>query len=72
VSCYFRHLKEIFAEAGIEVNSSNRRRLDRVIHQMFGIGYPDCSTTWRRLRQEILTDPHKRRGFVSKLKSAIR
>jgi hypothetical protein len=72
MSCYFRRLKEIFAEAGVEVNSSNKKRIDRVIHQTLGIGYQDCPTAWRRLKQEILADPQKRRGFVSKLKNAAR
>jgi len=32
MTCYFRHLKQVFEKAGIEVTSENKREIDRVIH----------------------------------------
>ena len=53
MSCYFRHLEDIFAEAGIEVTSGNRKQLDRAIHRIVGTDYKACPETWRRVKQEI-------------------
>jgi hypothetical protein len=37
MSCYFRHLKEIFDEAGIVVMPNNRNQIDQAIHQVVGV-----------------------------------
>jgi hypothetical protein len=34
MTCYFRHLKEIFKKAGIEVTGENKREIDRIIHNI--------------------------------------
>jgi len=68
MSCYFRHLKDILNEASIEVTPSNRKQIDQAIHQIVGITYKNCPDTWRRLKEEILADPAKRRDFISQLK----
>ena len=70
MSCYFRHMKDVFAEAGIEVTRENKKDLDRAIHKIAGIEYKDCPTTWRQLKAEFLADDEKRAAFVSKLKKA--
>jgi len=43
-------------EAGIEVNPGNRKQIDQAIHQAVGVDYKDCPATWKRLKQEIMTD----------------
>ena len=68
MSCYFRHLKDILEEVGIEVTPANKRRIDQAIHQIVGITYKNCPDTWRRLKQEITADPAKRQDFISQLK----
>lgn len=72
MSCYFRHLKDILNEAGIEVTSSNKKQIDRAIHEIVGVSYKDCLTTWKRLKHEILGDEEKRRDFAEKLQNAFR
>ena len=72
MSCYFRHLKDILDEAGIEVTSSNRKQIDRAIHDIVEVTYKDCPATWQKLKQEIIGDEQKRRNFVEKLHDAIR
>lgn len=59
MSCYFRHLKDILEEVGIEVTPANRKQIDQAIHQIAGITYKNCPDTWRKLKQEILADPAK-------------
>ena len=56
MSCYFRHLKDIFAEAGVEVTPTNKKQIDRAVHQFVGINYKECPITWRKLKEEVLAD----------------
>ena len=44
MTCYFRHLKDVFDKAGIEVTKENKRDLDRAIHAHMGVEYKDCSS----------------------------
>ena len=71
MSCYFRHLKDILAEAGIEVTPGNKRQVDQAIHKIVGVEYKDCPVAWKALKQQIMGDEQKRRDFVKKLKDAI-
>ena len=73
MSCYFRHLKEIFQEAGIEVTPASRKQIDLTIHQLIGIDTNEhCPTVWKMLKQqEVLIDPNKRQEFIIKLKASI-
>jgi hypothetical protein len=65
MTCYFRHLKEVFKKAGINVTSENKREIDRVIHGIVGVAYRNCSATWREVKKRIAEDED---GFVSRLK----
>jgi hypothetical protein len=71
MSCYFRHLKDILAEAGVEVTPSNKRQVDQAIHKIVGVEYKDCPVAWKALKEQIMGDEQKRRDFVKKLKDAI-
>jgi ribosomal protein L17 len=71
MSCYFRHIKDILNEASIEVTSSNKKQLDRVIHELVGVAYKDCPTAWRKLKEQIVGDEKKRKDLVRKLKAAM-
>ncbi|MGD9402325.1 MAG: hypothetical protein PVF95_08680 [bacterium] len=71
MSCYFRHMKDVFAEAGVEITKENKKDIDRAIHRIAGIEYKDCSTTWRTLKDKFLGDDKKRAVFVKKLKKAV-
>jgi len=55
MSCYFRHLKELFDEAGIEVTPANRKQVDQTIHRLVNVPYKECPQAWKKLKQEILT-----------------
>jgi hypothetical protein len=67
MTCYFRHLKEVFKKAGIEVTKENKRELDRVIHGIVNVEYKNCPATWREVKKKIAYDEE---SFVSELKEA--
>jgi ribosomal protein L17 len=65
VTCYFRHLQEIFKKAGIEVTSENKKELDEIIHNIVGVEYKNCPATWREAKKQIAENEE---AFVSRLK----
>jgi ribosomal protein L17 len=65
VTCYFRHLQEIFKKAGIKVTSENKKELDKIIHNIVGVEYKNCPATWREVKKQIAENEE---AFVSKLK----
>jgi len=65
LTCYFRHLQQVFAKAGIEVTSENKREIDRLIHGIVGVDYKNCPVAWKEVKKRIAEDEE---GFVSKLK----
>ena len=64
MTCYFRHLREIFEAAGIEVTKENKRNIDRVIHNLVGIEYKNCSATWKAVKARL---GENRKGFITEL-----
>ena len=71
MSCYFRHIKDILNEAGIKVTPSNKKQIDQIIHNIIGVIYKDCPTTWKSLKQEIIGNEQKRQDFINKLQNAL-
>jgi predicted Fe-Mo cluster-binding NifX family protein len=71
MSCYFRHLKEIFNEAGIEVTSANRKKIKEAIHKLTGVDDKDCPAAWKKLKQQVLNDEKNRSEFVRKLRAEV-
>ena len=67
MTCYFRHLKQVFEKAGIEVSPANKRELDRIIHNIVNVDYKNCPDTWRQVKKLILEDEA---NFASMLKDA--
>ncbi len=70
MSCYFRHIKSILDEAGIEITPANKKQVDQAIHNLVGVTYKDCPATWKKLKQEILNDGSKRAKIVRQLQDA--
>jgi len=68
LTCYFRHLKEVFDKAGIEVTKENKRDLDRAIHAHMGVEYKDCSSTWRAVKASLAEDEE---AFLGVLREAM-
>lgn len=70
MSCYFRHLQDIFTEAGIKVTPDNKKEIDRAIHRIVKIAYKNCPATWKEIKAGIAS-AEKRQEFVQELKSAL-
>ena len=66
MTCYFRHLQEVFSKAGIEVTKENRKELDMIIHKIMRVEYKNCPATWKEVKRKLAEDEA---GFVSKLKA---
>jgi hypothetical protein len=69
MSCYFRHLNELFAEAGIAVTPANKKQLDQAVHKIVEVDYKNCPAAWKAVKQGT-ADPQQRQEFVRKLKAA--
>jgi len=67
MTCHFRHFKEIFNKAGIEVTRENKREIDRLIHAIVGVEYKNCPDAWKEVKKRIAKEEE---GFVSELKEA--
>jgi hypothetical protein len=67
MTCYFRHLGEVFKKAGIEVTPQNKKQLDKIIQELVKTTYKDCPSTWREVKKSIAADED---SFAEKLKAA--
>jgi hypothetical protein len=67
MTCYFRHLQDIFQKAGIEVTPENKRELDKIIHGIVHVTYKNCPSTWKAVKQIIAENES---AFISQLKEA--
>jgi len=71
MSCYFRHMKDILIEAGIDVTGDNKKEIDRAIHRLVAVEYKNCSPTWKAVKEQIKGDDAARKQFIEKLKKAL-
>ena len=69
MTCYFRHLKDVFKKAGVEVTNENKRDIDRIIHTIVGVEYKNCSPTWREVKKKIMEDEE---SFITVLRELAR
>ena len=67
MTCYFRHLNEVFEKAGIEVTKRNRNEIDRIIHTIVGVNYKNCPAAWKEVKKRLAEDEE---AFVSNIKKA--
>jgi len=71
MSCYFRHMKDILEEVGVEVTKENKKEIDRVIHGLVDVEFKNCPSTWKALKAHIRVDEKTRNQFVKRLKQAL-
>jgi predicted Fe-Mo cluster-binding NifX family protein len=71
MSCYFRHLQEIFDSSGIEVTKDNRKKIDEAIHKLLKVKYKDCPRTWKEIKKKILMGEKKKKDFADELKKML-
>ena len=68
MTCYFRHLKEVFQKAEITVTPQNKRQIDKIIHDVVGVEYKNCATAWRQVKQHLKKDEAR---FIERLKNEL-
>ena len=67
MTCYFRHLKALFEQAGIKITNENKRKIDGIIHNIVGVKYKNCSAAWKEVKKRLREDEE---DFISSLKRA--
>jgi len=67
MTCYFRHLGVVFKKAGIEVTRENKKDIDKIIHLILSVDYPNCPAAWKQTKKRISNDEVV---FVSELRNA--
>ena len=72
MSCYFRHMKDIWEEAGIEITPKNKKDIDRIVHGIMEVEYKNCSPTWKAIKEQVLGDEKARKRFVKKLQESLK
>lgn len=72
MSCYFRHMKDVLDEAGIEITKENKKDVDRIIHGLVDVGYKNCPPTWKGVKEHIKGDDKARKQFIRKLKQELK
>ena len=68
MTCYFRHMNDIFAVVGVESTKENKKDIDRKIHGLLGVEYKNCSSTWKLVKARLAED---REGFIGQLSAAL-
>jgi len=71
MSCYTRHLGDLFAAAGIENTKENRKRADGFIREILGMTGERCPVVWREAKTR-LADPDKSLELADRLRQAFK
>ena len=72
MSCYFRHMKDVLEEAGIEITKDNKKNMDRIIHGLVDVEYKNCPPTWKVVKEHIKGDDNARSRFIERLKRQLK
>lgn len=71
MSCYFRHIKDVLDEVGVQITTENKKEMDRILHALAGVEYKNCSPAWKEIKGMVKGSPADREKFVRKLKKAL-
>lgn len=66
MSCYFRHLKDLFAGTGIVVTPDNKKQIDAALHEIVRVEYKNCPDAWKKIKIALATEK-SRSAFIKKL-----
>ena len=70
MSCYTRHLNELFKEMGTEDTKANRKAMDGHIREALGMIGEGCPTVWKEVKAR-LDDDERREDLVSQLRELM-
>jgi hypothetical protein len=65
-------MKDVLAEAGVEITKDNKKEIDRIIHGLLGVEYKNCSPTWKAVKEHIKSDDKTRNLFIKRLKDKLK
>ncbi len=70
MTCYFKNsrMKELLRDIGVEETKDNIEKVDKILHDMLSVDYPNCAATWKMIRQKLKYDAE---GFRERLKDAV-
>ena len=69
MSCYFRHMEDIFSQAGIDITKDNKKDIDRAIHKIVEIDYKNCSDAWKKIKEIIKgNDETKKAELIKRIR----
>jgi len=68
MTCYFRHMNDIFKKIDVEVTQDNEKEIGKKIHEYLGIDYKNCSQTWRIIKERRDETPNK---LITELKKVL-
>jgi hypothetical protein len=71
MSCYFRHLQDVFNEAGVEITKENKKEIDRLIHGLVNVEYKNCPAAWKAIKSQIMRGDTARSKFIEDLKREL-
>lgn len=73
MSCYFRHMDEIFKELNLETTKENKKEIDKVLHKIVGVEYKNCPDAWKRVKEIIRgNDESQKKDFILKIKKELK
>jgi len=72
MSCYFRHMKDVLEDAGIDVTPQNKKQIDQALHEIADVGYKNCSPAWRKLKKDFINDPSGKQELIARLKESMK
>jgi len=72
MSCYFRHMKDVMQEVGIDITPENKKEIDGILHGIVGARYKDCPAAWKKIKEMVKGEPSQREAFIEKLRTAVK
>jgi F0F1-type ATP synthase epsilon subunit len=72
MSCYFRHMKDVLEEAGVQVTKENKQEIDKIVHGIVDVDYKNCPAAWKTIKERTKTDEKERRRFIERLKREMK
>ncbi len=68
MSCYFRYMKDVIEEAGLGVNTKNKKEIDQFLHDFVDTEYKNCWKAWPELKILVKEDKAGRKKLIAALR----
>jgi len=73
MSCYFRHMDEIFKELNIEVTKENKKDIDIALHKITRVEYKNCPDAWKRVKEIVRgSDENEKKKLISSIEKELK